>query len=169
MGAFVEDAALAAVVAAARDEEGGHAVRDVWVFDEGGLDRLRELGSHLPDAEADAAVAGVGLDDVATIIYTSGTTGLPKGVVLTHGNFVNLGEETIALITDVLREPGASLLLFLLLAHIFARVMEVIMLIAPVPWGTPRRSARWRTSPPSGPPPSSASPGCGRRSTPAPR
>lgn len=135
VGAFVEDAALAAVVAAARDEEGGHGVRDVWVFDEGGLDRLRELGSHLPDTEADAAVANVGLDDVATIIYTSGTTGLPKGVVLTHGNFVELGEETIALITDVLREPGASLLLFLPLAHIFARVMEVIMLIAPVPLG----------------------------------
>ncbi len=135
VAAFVEDDALADVVAGARAEGDGHGVRDVWVFDNDDLGRLRERGSDLTDAEADDAVAGVGLDDVATIIYTSGTTGLPKGVELTHGNFVELSEETIALLPDVVREPGASLLLFLPLAHIFARVMEVIMLITPVPMG----------------------------------
>ncbi len=135
VAAFVEDDALADVVAAAGAEGSGHGVRDVWVFENGALGRLRDLGSHRPAAEADDGVAGVGLDDVATIIYTSGTTGQPKGVELTHGNFVELGEETIALIPDAVREPGASMLLFLPLAHIFARVMEVIMLIAPVPLG----------------------------------
>lgn len=131
-GAFVENSAMAAVLEEARSEEGGHGLRTVWVFDDGAVDALAASGD---DADPDAAVAGVGLDDVATIIYTSGTTGRPKGVVLTHGNFVELAEETANLVPEIIKEPGACSLLFLPLAHVFARFVEVLLLVAKVPMG----------------------------------
>ena len=65
---------------------------------------------------------GVGPDDLATLIYTSGTTGRPKGVELTHDNWVYEGEATeeISIIED-----GDTVFLFLPLAHSFAKVIEV--------------------------------------------
>ncbi|HSL83928.1 MAG TPA: long-chain fatty acid--CoA ligase, partial [Thermoanaerobaculia bacterium] len=65
---------------------------------------------------------GVGPDDLATLIYTSGTTGKPKGVMLTHDNWVFEGE---ALEGMALFEPSDKIYLFLPLAHSFAKVVEV--------------------------------------------
>lgn len=135
VAAFAETATHAAVIEEARAEETGHAVRDVWVFDHGDLTSLEQAGRDIQEDDPDAGIRDVGLDSTATIIYTSGTTGRPKGVELSHGNFVVLLEQAIAVVPEILKEPGARTLLFLPLAHIFARVIEVLMVMALVPMG----------------------------------
>ena len=67
-----------------------------------------------------------GPDDLATIIYTSGTTGRPKGCELTHQNFMALTDNTVARLGEVVSADDASTLLFLPLAHIFARFIQVL-------------------------------------------
>lgn len=74
---------------------------------------------------------GISLDDTATLIYTSGTTGPPKGCELTHRNFVGCSANTIPVASEVIY-PGARTLLFLPLAHVFARFVEVIAMDAGV-------------------------------------
>ncbi|MGH3389042.1 MAG: AMP-dependent synthetase/ligase, partial [Actinomadura sp.] len=68
-----------------------------------------------------------GAADLATLVYTSGTTGRPKGCELTHGNFVSLAQNaTKGALTEVLVRDDASTLLFLPLAHVFARYVQVL-------------------------------------------
>jgi long-chain acyl-CoA synthetase len=122
--AFVETRAHAAVTASVRDRAPG--LRDVLVLDEGAVDRLVETGRAVDAAEVDRRSAATVGSDLATIIYTSGTTGRPKGVELTHGNFVALSLEGAAGLYDVCAAPGSRTLLFLPLAHVFARFIEVL-------------------------------------------
>src|SRR5690606_24316344 len=63
----------------------------------------------------------------ATIIYTSGTTGRPKGAELTHGNFVELCRNAVALLGEEVCPPGSRTLLFMPLAHVFARFIGVLV------------------------------------------
>jgi len=122
--AVVETPAHAAAVAQVRDDLPG--LTDVLVIDEGGIDALVAAGADVPAAEVERRSALAGLDDLATVIYTSGTTGRPKGVELTHGNFVALtllGTEGLA---EVCATPGSRTLLFMPLAHVFARFIEVL-------------------------------------------
>jgi long-chain acyl-CoA synthetase len=74
--------------------------------------------------------ASVNRADLATIIYTSGTTGQPKGCELSHDNFMALTENTVERLKEVVAEPGSSTLVFLPLAHVFARFVEVLALQA---------------------------------------
>ncbi len=97
-----------------------------WVIDNGDLDALAASGASVDDAALEAARADVDRSSTATIIYTSGTTGRPKGVELTHGNFLDLTENTVEKLKDVVSSEGASTLLFLPLAHVFARFIEVL-------------------------------------------
>ncbi|WP_324650954.1 AMP-dependent synthetase/ligase [Georgenia sp. H159] len=136
VAAIVETPAHAAVVAEARADNGGlPELKDVWTIDEGALDTLITLGREVTDADLAARHSAVGLDDVATIIYTSGTTGRPKGAVLTHGNFVELCRNSIEDLHEVLDYPGARTLLFMPLAHVFARFVEVLVIAAGVSLG----------------------------------
>ncbi len=64
-------------------------------IDGGGIEDLKARGMEVPDAALVEARAGLDRTSVATIIYTSGTTGRPKGVLLTHGNFLDLVENAI--------------------------------------------------------------------------
>ncbi|HEY5554669.1 MAG TPA: long-chain fatty acid--CoA ligase, partial [Cellulomonas sp.] len=122
--AIVETAAHAAVVENARGELSN--LGEVVVIDEGGIAALVAHGADVPDAEIERRSAQLGADDVATIIYTSGTTGRPKGVVLTHGNFVALTLNGTRGLGEVCAQPDSRTLLFMPLAHVFARYIEVL-------------------------------------------
>jgi len=106
--------------------DGLPGLRDVWQIDNGGLDELATAGAETTDVELDERRARVRRGDIATIIYTSGTTGRPKGCELTHDNFMALAENTVERLGDVVSAKGASTLLFLPLAHVFARFIEVL-------------------------------------------
>lgn len=123
--AVVETPAHAGLVERARGEDGVD-VASVWTLDEGGLEELRRLGEGVDAAELDRRRAGLDLDSLATVIYTSGTTGRPKGVELTHGNLRVLAESTASLLHEVVRADDAATLLFLPLAHVFARFIQVL-------------------------------------------
>ncbi|GAA4433102.1 AMP-dependent synthetase/ligase [Georgenia halophila] len=134
--AVVENADNAATVDEARSiDDGLPELGEVWQIDGGGLETLEALGADVPDDELERRRADLGLDSLATIIYTSGTTGRPKGAELTHGNFVLLCVEAVDNISTVFQQPGARSLLFLPLAHVFARFVEVLVLVAGKPLG----------------------------------
>ncbi len=129
VGAFVEAARHEQVVREAVALEGITSLQHVWQFDGNGLDTLRTAGAGTDDAMLADRRAYAGLDDVATIIYTSGTTGKPKGCELTHGNFVELSENAAAALPEVAREGGQTIM-FLPLAHVFARFISVLCVAA---------------------------------------
>lgn len=127
--AIVETAAHAAVTEGARETLPG--LRDVLVIDQGAIDHLTEVGRRIPDDEIERRSSLAGMSDLATVIYTSGTTGNPKGAELTHGNFVSLALEGTAGLPEVVG-PGKRTLLFMPLAHVFARYIQVLC----IPSGT---------------------------------
>ncbi len=120
----VETSQQSATVDALRDRV--PTLRHCWQIDGGGLDTLTERGADVTDPDLEERRSRSGLDDLATIIYTSGTTGRPKGCELTHGNFVVLSSNAAARLTQVLNTDGASTLLFLPLAHVFARFIQML-------------------------------------------
>jgi long-chain acyl-CoA synthetase len=97
----------------------------VWTIDTGGLDHVRSAGTGVSDDDLEQRRAALTSDTLATLIYTSGTTGRPKGCCLTHGNFRYELEAATEQLTDLFTAEGASTLLFLPLAHVFARVIQV--------------------------------------------
>ena len=126
---FAESAAHEAKVRRAALDEGLENLKHVWQLDEESLDALRTAGNDVADAEVEERRSAAGLDDLATIIYTSGTTGRPKGCELTHGNFVELSKNAAAALPDVAHE-GAQTIMFLPLAHVFARFISVLCVAA---------------------------------------
>ena len=101
-------------------------LRHVWEIDAGHLDGVSRDGAAISDAQLQERIEASTRDSLATIIYTSGTTGRPKGCELTHGNFLTLAEESIATMPEILLPRDAATLLFLPLAHVFARFIEVL-------------------------------------------
>ncbi len=97
----------------------------VWIFDEGCIEELKAKGASVSDDELEARRATVTPDSIATIIYTSGTTGRPKGCVLTHRNFMFEVDNVIQGMGPVFLTPGSSTLLFLPLAHVFGRIIQL--------------------------------------------
>ncbi|MBD8608182.1 long-chain fatty acid--CoA ligase [Aeromicrobium sp. CFBP 8757] len=97
----------------------------VWTIETGGLDDLRAAGADVSDDDLEQRRAALTSDTLATLIYTSGTTGRPKGCRLTHGNFRYELEAATEQLNDLFTAEGASTLLFLPLAHVFARVIQV--------------------------------------------
>jgi long-chain acyl-CoA synthetase len=124
VAAVVETALHAGAVSAVRDRLPG--LRDVWQIESGALDELNRAGADVGDETLDARRASTDRTSLATIIYTSGTTGRPKGCELTHGNFKDLAENTCESLASVVRADGAATLLFLPLAHVFARFIQVL-------------------------------------------
>ena len=109
-------------------------VRSVWTFDGDSLEQLRRLGKETSAETLEMRRKSAGLYDLATIIYTSGTTGRPKGCELTHRGFVELSKNATIDIPEVLIE-GHSTLLFLPLAHVFARFINVLCVHAGIKVG----------------------------------
>lgn len=93
------------------------------------LDDLRSSGTEVTDEDLEERRSAAGLSDLATVIYTSGTTGRPKGCELTHGNFVELSLNAIDSLGSVIN-PQSSTVLFIPLAHVFARFISVISVAA---------------------------------------
>ncbi|QHK18772.1 AMP-binding protein [Pseudarthrobacter psychrotolerans] len=129
VAAFGEAAHHEDIIRQAATSEGLTALKHVWQLEGGGLDAVREAGRDVSDADLEARRSSAGLSDVATLIYTSGTTGRPKGCELTHGNFVELSDNALALLGDVVNEQ-AKTIMFLPLAHVFARFISVLAVAA---------------------------------------
>jgi long-chain acyl-CoA synthetase len=97
----------------------------VWSLEDNAIAVLQRLGEDIADEELERRRTAATPLDLATIIYTSGTTGRPKGCELTHGNFmVELGV-TVPELAELFETEHASTLLFLPLAHVFARIVQV--------------------------------------------
>ena len=97
---------------------------DVYVIGLGAIDTIIEYGRAVSDAEFLEREQTVKGSDLATIVYTSGSTGTPKGVELTHANFVFITYSGVNSMPDIAMKPNRRLLLFLPLAHVFARYMQ---------------------------------------------
>ncbi len=116
-------------------------LQHVWNLEDAGLETIGRLGASVSDADLDARRTGLGAATIATIIYTSGTTGRPKGCVLTHGNFLFDAMNAVESMPDVFRQPGSSTLMFLPLAHVLARTIEIGAIEARIRMGyTPNSS-----------------------------
>jgi long-chain acyl-CoA synthetase len=139
-----------------------------------GLDALASGGAQLTEDQLEQRRVGRTAVDLATIIYTSGTTGRPKGCELTHGNLLAAVRNAVGALPEIFEIPGSATLLFLPLAHSFARIIQVACLesgailghwpdittLAQGLPGFPRRSCSWCrgssrrcTTAPSGTPP----------------
>jgi long-chain acyl-CoA synthetase len=135
---FVENTGHEAIVAGLRDRLS--SVEHVWRIDPAGqpgadagqtgdkapgLDALVAEGASVADDEVRQRASARGAADLATLIYTSGTTGRPKGCELTHRNLLAEVRNTSAAVPEIFQLPDASTLLFLPLAHVLARVIQV--------------------------------------------
>jgi long-chain acyl-CoA synthetase len=121
VGIIVETPALRELVQTVQPAHTKH----VWVMTEDVLTVLRNAGAQVSDDEIERRRAALGPDTLATLIYTSGTTGKPKGVSLTHGNFLAECGNVVQGASDLFLKPGGSTLLFLPVAHVFGRMVQI--------------------------------------------
>lgn len=105
---------------------------DVWSIVDGDLDALAARGNEIDGEELDRRRHAITADSPATIVYTSGTTGRPKGCVLHHRNLIAQAHDiTLADgVGDIVLTERTSILLFLPLAHILTRVVQLAALLA---------------------------------------
>jgi len=121
VGIVVETPAHAALVESVRTPN----VKNVWVITEDALANLSQSGTSISDDQVTERRNSLRPETLATLIYTSGTTGKPKGVQLTHGNFLAECGNVVEGASDLFLRPGGSTLLFLPLAHVFGRMIEI--------------------------------------------
>lgn len=128
---FVEDEKLLGRIKEAEElsasTEEPMQLKHRWVIENGDLDELSARASEVSDEQLEQARTRATCDDIATIVYTSGTTGRPKGCPLTHGNFLNLSANT-RFVESEIANPRNSSILFLPLAHVLARLIQVLAL-----------------------------------------
>jgi len=101
------------------------ACERVFVIDDGAVDALRAMVTDESLAEVDRRVAAIQHSDLATLVYTSGTTGMPKGCALTHYNFAWEVAQLDGSLAELVGEDNRTLM-FLPLAHIFARAVQAV-------------------------------------------
>jgi long-chain acyl-CoA synthetase len=102
-----------------------HHTKQVWVMTDDVLSMLRNSGSNVSDEEIERRRNSLLPSHLATLIYTSGTTGRPKGVQLTHSNFLSECGNVVEGASDLFLKPGGSTLLFLPVAHVFGRMVQI--------------------------------------------
>ncbi|MFN8158092.1 MAG: long-chain fatty acid--CoA ligase [Candidatus Nanopelagicales bacterium] len=111
------------------------ALHSSWVIERDGIAQIVGAGGDVDDAALEERRTSRHGEDLATIIYTSGTTGRPKGCELTHLNFIFEAENIVASAPEVFAQPDCSTLLFLPLAHVFGRIIQVACIHARIPLG----------------------------------
>ena len=121
VGIIVETPALRELVQTVLPSHTKH----LWTMTEDVLTVLRNAGAQVSDDEIERRRAALVPDTLATLIYTSGTTGKPKGVTLTHGNFLAECGNVVQGASDLFLKPGGSTLLFLPVAHVFGRMVQI--------------------------------------------
>ena len=121
VGMIVETPTLRELVETVRPSH----TRHVWTMTDGVLDILTASGAHIGDDEIDRRRNSLVPDTLATLIYTSGTTGKPKGVSLTHGNYHAECGKVEQGAKDLFLKPDGSTLLFLPVAHVFGRMVQI--------------------------------------------
>jgi len=99
--------------------------KHIWVMTEDVLAVLRNAGTGVSDEEIERRRNALVPASLATLIYTSGTTGRPKGVQLTHANFLSECGNVVEAASDLFLKPGGSTLLFLPVAHVFGRMVQI--------------------------------------------
>ena len=99
-----------------------------YIFSDDVLAELARKGANVSDSELESRRTSAGPSDPATLIYTSGTTGQPKGCIITHGNLISEVDTLVKAVPEVFDVPEASTLIFLPLAHVFGRLIQVAML-----------------------------------------
>ena len=133
IGWILQDSGARAVVAEGADHmarvsevRGGlDQLNHVWSITDNAVDVLNRLGADISDEQLEQRRTSATPLDLATLIYTSGTTGRPKGCMLTHGNFMFELGVAVDELEELFATPNASTLLFLPLAHVFARIIQV--------------------------------------------
>lgn len=96
-------------------------LRVLLSLDQGAERELQQAARHVAPVAVTDRQELMTIDDLATIIYTSGTTGVPKGVELTHRNFVATTAAVHLTLPQIAQNPDTRVLLFLPLAHVLAR------------------------------------------------
>ncbi len=99
--------------------------KNIWNFTDNALATLISAGKSISDDEISKRREALKPETLATLIYTSGTTGKPKGVHLTHGNFLSECGNVVNGASDLFLKPGGSTLLFLPVAHVFGRMVQI--------------------------------------------
>lgn len=128
---FTDSTAHAELVASVAPKGTGPAI----LMDRAARAKLDEYAEKISEEQLQAAMDQVTADCLATIVYTSGTTGKPKGVELTHGNFARAAFSLQEAEGPLVNPDDASLLLFLPLAHIMARIINYTALTTGVTLG----------------------------------
>lgn len=137
-----DSGAVACLVETPDHEATVESVRDrlpelanIWQIERDAIARLRAAGAGLTDDEVDARSALADADSPATIVYTSGTTGRPKGCVLSHRSFFAECGNIVERLRPLFRTGESSALLFLPIAHVFGRLVQVGAVMAPIKLG----------------------------------
>ncbi len=135
IGWILQDSSACAILvesadhlARVRDTRAGHdldSLEHIWSITDDAVDQLTRLGAEISDDVLERRRTTATPLDLATLIYTSGTTGKPKGCMLTHGNFMFELGVAVDELHQLFDTEGASTLLFLPLAHVFARIIQV--------------------------------------------
>ncbi|MDO5747525.1 MAG: long-chain fatty acid--CoA ligase [Actinomycetaceae bacterium] len=103
-------------------------LQHILSLDDSGLEYIQQAGQDIPESQLMLRMEAVNQDDLCSIVYTSGTTGIPKGVELTHKNFVLPVSSIHGPWKPLINLPSSRILLFLPVAHVLARIINYTMI-----------------------------------------